>query len=67
MSASRSSPSLNNLQLLCCCCMFHTTTFTTQAFSLVKDLTAGSGFTFEGRAHDLKGFPDRWHLYSVLG
>jgi class 3 adenylate cyclase/pimeloyl-ACP methyl ester carboxylesterase len=32
----------------------------------VKDLTAGSGFTFEDRGeHDLKGVPDRWHLFRV--
>jgi class 3 adenylate cyclase/pimeloyl-ACP methyl ester carboxylesterase len=33
----------------------------------VKDLTAGSGFTFEDAGeHELKGVPDRWHLYRVL-
>jgi class 3 adenylate cyclase len=33
----------------------------------VKDLVAGSGLTFEGRGeHELKGVPDRWHLYRVL-
>jgi hypothetical protein len=32
----------------------------------VKDLTAGSGLTFEDRGkHELKGVPDRWHLYRV--
>jgi len=32
----------------------------------VKDLTAGSGFTFEDAGeHELKGVPDRWHLYRV--
>lgn len=32
----------------------------------VKDLTAGSGFTFEDAgAHALKGVPDRWQLYRV--
>jgi pimeloyl-ACP methyl ester carboxylesterase/class 3 adenylate cyclase len=32
----------------------------------VKDLTAGSGLTFEDAgAHELKGVPDRWHLYRV--
>jgi class 3 adenylate cyclase len=30
----------------------------------VKDLVAGSGFAFEDRGeHELKGVPDRWHLY----
>jgi pimeloyl-ACP methyl ester carboxylesterase/class 3 adenylate cyclase len=34
----------------------------------VKDLLAGSGFTFEEAGqHELKGVPDRWHLYSVTG
>jgi class 3 adenylate cyclase len=34
----------------------------------VKDLLAGSGFTFEDAGqHELKGVPDRWHLYSVTG
>jgi class 3 adenylate cyclase len=33
----------------------------------VKDLTAGSGLTFEGAGeHELKGVPDRWHLYRVV-
>lgn len=32
----------------------------------VKDLTAGSGFTFEDAGeHELKGAPDRWQLYRV--
>jgi class 3 adenylate cyclase len=32
----------------------------------VKDLTAGSGLTFEDAGeHELKGVPDRWHLYRV--
>jgi class 3 adenylate cyclase len=32
----------------------------------VKDLTAGSGFTFEDAGeHELKGVPDRWQLYRV--
>ena len=32
----------------------------------VKDLVAGSGFVFEHRGeHELKGVPDRWHLYAV--
>jgi class 3 adenylate cyclase/pimeloyl-ACP methyl ester carboxylesterase len=36
------------------------------ASSTVKDLTAGSGLVFEDRGeHDLKGVPDRWHLYRV--
>ena len=34
----------------------------------VKDLTAGSGLTYEDAGeHDLKGVPDRWHLYRVVG
>ena len=34
--------------------------------STVKDLTAGSGLAFEDRGeHELKGVPDRWHLYRV--
>ncbi len=33
----------------------------------VKDLVAGSGLTFEDAGeHDLKGIPDRWHLYRVV-
>ena len=33
----------------------------------VKDLTAGSGFSFEETGeHDLKGVPDRWHVYRVV-
>jgi class 3 adenylate cyclase len=33
----------------------------------VKDLTAGSGLRFEDRGeHELKGVPERWHLYSVV-
>ena len=33
----------------------------------VKDLTAGSGFSFEdGGEHELKGVPDLWHLYRVM-
>jgi class 3 adenylate cyclase len=32
----------------------------------VKDLTAGSGFSFDDRGeHELKGVPDRWQLYRV--
>ncbi len=35
--------------------------------STVKDLVAGSGLVFEDRGeHDLKGIPDRWHLYGVV-
>jgi class 3 adenylate cyclase len=38
------------------------------ATSTVKDLVAGSGLSFEDRGeHDLKGVPDRWHLYRVVG
>jgi class 3 adenylate cyclase len=34
--------------------------------STVKDLTAGSGLVFEDAGeHELKGVPDRWHLYRV--
>jgi len=33
----------------------------------VKDLTAGSGFSFEDAGeHELKGVPDRWHVYRVV-
>ena len=31
------------------------------------DLVAGSGLTFEDAGdHELKGVPDRWHLYRVV-
>ena len=34
----------------------------------VKDLVAGSGLSFEDRGeHELKGVPDRWHLFRVVG
>jgi class 3 adenylate cyclase len=34
--------------------------------STVKDLVTGSGLTFEDAGeHELKGVPDRWHLYRV--
>jgi class 3 adenylate cyclase len=34
--------------------------------STVKDLVAGSGLGFEDAGeHELKGVPDRWHLYRV--
>jgi class 3 adenylate cyclase len=34
--------------------------------STVKDLTAGSGLVFEDAGeYELKGVPDRWHLYRV--
>lgn len=34
----------------------------------VKDLTAGSGIAYEDSGeHELKGVPDRWHLYRVAG
>src|SRR5205823_13499503 len=34
----------------------------------VKDLTAGSGLVFEDAGeHELKGVPDRWRLYRVVG
>jgi class 3 adenylate cyclase len=35
--------------------------------STVKDLTPGSGITFQDAGeHELKGVADRWHLYRVL-
>jgi class 3 adenylate cyclase len=35
--------------------------------STVKDLVAGSGLVFSDRGeHELKGVPDRWHLYKVV-
>jgi class 3 adenylate cyclase len=35
--------------------------------STVKDLVAGSGLAFEDAGeHELKGVPDRWHLYHVV-
>jgi len=35
--------------------------------STVKDLSAGSGLTFEDAGeHELKGVPDRWRLYRVV-
>ncbi|MGH2595870.1 MAG: adenylate/guanylate cyclase domain-containing protein [Actinomycetota bacterium] len=35
--------------------------------STVKDLTPGSGLAFEDAGeHELKGVPDRWHLYRVM-
>jgi class 3 adenylate cyclase len=34
----------------------------------VKDLVSGSGLSFEDAGeHELKGVPDRWHLYRVVG
>jgi pimeloyl-ACP methyl ester carboxylesterase len=34
----------------------------------VKDLVAGSDLAFEDAGeHELKGVPDRWHLYRVVG
>ena len=33
----------------------------------VKDLTAGSGFSFqEVGERDLKGVPEPWHIYRVI-
>ena len=33
----------------------------------VRDLVAGSGLEFEDRGErDLKGLPDRWHLYRAV-
>jgi class 3 adenylate cyclase len=38
------------------------------ASQTVKDLVAGSGLQFEDAGeHELKGVPDRWHLYRVVG
>ena len=35
--------------------------------STVRDLVAGSGLVFEDAGeHELKGVPDRWHLYRVI-
>jgi class 3 adenylate cyclase len=37
------------------------------ASQTVKDLVAGSGLTFEDAGeHELKGVPERWHLYRVM-
>jgi pimeloyl-ACP methyl ester carboxylesterase len=34
----------------------------------VRDLVSGSGITFEDAGeHELKGVPDRWHLYRLVG
>jgi class 3 adenylate cyclase len=34
----------------------------------VKDLVAGSGLAFKDAGeHELKGVPDRWHLFRVVG
>jgi class 3 adenylate cyclase len=36
--------------------------------STVKDIVAGSGLTFEDAGeHELKGVPERWHLYKATG
>ena len=36
--------------------------------STVRELVAGSGLAFEDAGeHELKGVPDRWHLYRVVG
>jgi class 3 adenylate cyclase/pimeloyl-ACP methyl ester carboxylesterase len=38
------------------------------ASQTVKDLVAGSGLSFEPRGeHELKGVPDRWHIYRAIG
>jgi class 3 adenylate cyclase len=35
--------------------------------STVRDLVVGSGIRFEDRGErELKGVPDRWHLYAVV-
>jgi len=34
----------------------------------VRDLTVGSGIVYEDRGeHELKGVPDRWRLFRVVG
>jgi hypothetical protein len=34
----------------------------------IKDLTAGSGIVYTDHGeHELKGVPDRWHLYAATG
>jgi class 3 adenylate cyclase len=34
----------------------------------VKDLVAGSGLAFEDAGeHELKGIPERWRLFRVVG
>ena len=34
----------------------------------VRDLVSGSGLSFEDAGeHELKGIPDRWHLYRAVG
>jgi class 3 adenylate cyclase len=39
-----------------------------RASSTVKDLVAGSGLAFaDVGEHELKGVPDIWHLYRVVG
>ena len=36
--------------------------------STVRDLVAGSGLSFvDAGEHELKGVPDRWHLYRAVG
>ena len=38
------------------------------ASSTVRDLTAGCGLMFEDAGeHELKGVPDRWRLFRVVG
>jgi class 3 adenylate cyclase len=38
------------------------------ATQTVRDLTSGSGLTFEDAGeHELKGIPERWRLYRVAG
>jgi len=35
--------------------------------SVLDDLVAGSGLSFaDAGEHELKGIPDRWHLYRVV-
>jgi class 3 adenylate cyclase len=36
--------------------------------STVKDLVTGSGIDFEERGiHELKGVPDTWRIFAVIG
>jgi class 3 adenylate cyclase len=38
------------------------------ASSTVRDLVAGSGLAFEPRGeHVLRGLPDEWRLFAVVG
>jgi len=35
--------------------------------STVRDLAAGSGVVLEDGEHELRGVPDRWRFYRVVG